>query len=421
MAPPSQITVLATTISSCTAIVNEYFLKNKLPLPSFDISGPPRIIIQPHEKEVAAAYAEVLKATMELHHLMLGPTAALMSTSAMDSMSLQFIYAYDMVNTFPINGEATYEQISEKCGLNVIDTRRILGYAMMNHIFKEVRPGVVAHTAASKLLASDPLLTDYVGIVTEERFQAAAHTVEAVQKFGYAKEPNQTGYSIGHRTNKGLYEELSAYPSRGKRFANAMCAFTSRNDLSLLCERYDWRSLESATMVDVGGGYGPISISLAKSFPDLKFIVQDFAGAIAEGPAYVPAEISDRINFMAYDMLTPQTVRNIDVIFFRAIFHNWTDHYCIKILRNQIPALKKGSRLLIVEPLLVESGELPWHEERRLRTMNLNMLSYFGSREKSMEDWKELFREADERFEIKNAVKLGDSLTSILEVMWTGE
>lgn len=53
--------------------------------------------------------------------------------------------------------------------------------------------------------------------------------------------------------------------------------------------------------------------------------------------------------------------------------------------------------------------------------MNLNMLSYFGSREKSMEDWKELFREADERFEIKNAVKLGDSLTSILEVMWTGE
>ncbi|TGO77910.1 hypothetical protein BELL_0086g00160 [Botrytis elliptica] len=404
MASPSQITVLATTISNCTAIVNEYFLKNKLPMPSFDISGPSRIIIPSHEKEVAAAYAEVLKATMELHHLMLGPTAALMGTSAMDSMSLQFIYAYDMVNTFPINGEATYEQICEKCGLNLIDTRRILGYAMTNHIFKEVRPGVVAHTAASKLLASDPLLTDYVGIVTEERFQAAAH-----------------GYSIGHRTDKGLYEELSAHPSRGKRFANAMCAFTSRNDLSLLCECYDWKSLESATIVDVGGGYGPISISLAKKFPDLNFIVQDFAGAIAEGPTYVPAEISDRINFMTYDMLTPQTVRNIDVIFFRAIFHNWTDHYCIKILRNQIPALKKGSRLLIVEPLLVESGELPWHEERRLRTMNLNMLSYFGSREKSMEDWRELFREADERFEIKNAVKLGDSLTSILGVMWTGK
>lgn len=339
----------------------------------------------------------------------------------MDSVSLQFIYAYDMANTFPIDGEATFEQISEKCGLNLIDTRRVLGYAMTNHIFKEVRPGVVAHTAASKLLATDPMLTDYVGIVVEERFQAAAHTVEAVQKFGCAKEPNQTGYSIGHRTTKGFYEDLEAHPSRSKRFANAMSAFTSRTEVSYLFESYDWRGLESATIVDVGGGYGPISISLATNFSALNFIVQDLAAAIADGPAYVPADISDRISFMTYDMLTPQTIRNIDVIFFRAVFHNWTDHYCVKILRNQIPALKKGSRLLIVEPLLVESGELPWHEERRLRTMNLNMLSYFGSHEKSMEDWREIFREADERFEVKNAVKLGDSLTSILEVLWKGE
>ncbi|CAD6442755.1 502c8c01-8684-4511-a6e1-48e108f730d4 [Sclerotinia trifoliorum] len=200
-----------------------------------------------------------------------------------------------------------------------------------------------------------------------------------------------------------------------------MSAFTSRTEVSYLFESYDWSGLESATIVDVGGGYGPISISLATKFPALNFIVQDLPGAIADGPAYVPADISDHISFMAYDMFTPQTIRNIDVIFFRAVFHNWTDHYCVKILRNQIPALKKGSRLLIVEPLLVESGKLPWHEERRLRTMNLNMLSYFGSREKSMEDWRDIFRDADERFEVKNAVKLGDSLTSLLEVLWKGE
>lgn len=96
-------------------------------------------------------------------------------------MSLQFIYAYDIANAFPIEEEATYEQISKKCGLNLIDTRRILGYAFTNHIFKEVRPGVVAHTAASKLLASDPLLADYVGIVSEERFQAAAHVTHLLE------------------------------------------------------------------------------------------------------------------------------------------------------------------------------------------------------------------------------------------------
>lgn len=146
-----------------------------------------------------------------------------------------------------------------------------------------------------------------------------------------------------------------------------MSAFTSRCDLSSLSESYDWRSLGSATIVDVGGGRGLVSVDLATNFSALNFIVQDFAEALADGPSYVTAEISDRISFMSYDMLTPQSVRNADVIFFRAVFHNWTDHYCVKILRNQIPALKKGSRLILVEPLLVESGELPWYVERRLR------------------------------------------------------
>lgn len=146
-----------------------------------------------------------------------------------------------------------------------------------------------------------------------------------------------------------------------------MSAFTSLNDLTTLSASYAWDSLNTATIADIGGGYGPISIFLATQYPLLKFFVQDLPCAIADGPAYVPADISDRVEFMAYDMLTPQIVRNIDVLFFRAVFHNWTDHYCVEILRNQIPALRKGSRLIIVEPLLVESGELPWHEERRLR------------------------------------------------------
>lgn len=87
-----------------------------------------------------------------------------------------------MANTFPVDEEATYEQISEKCGLNVVDTRRVLGYAMTNHMFKEVRPGVVAHTAASKLLATNPLIKDYVGIASEERFQAAAHVMHLLSR-----------------------------------------------------------------------------------------------------------------------------------------------------------------------------------------------------------------------------------------------
>jgi len=46
---------------------------------------------------------------------------------------------------------------------------------MTNHIFWEPRAGVVAHTAASKLIAENALIRDFVGIGSEERFQAAAY------------------------------------------------------------------------------------------------------------------------------------------------------------------------------------------------------------------------------------------------------
>lgn len=80
-----------------------------------------------------------------------------------------------MASTFPVGEETTLETISQSCGLNVIDTRRILRHAMTNHIFCEPRPGIVAHTAASRLLAENVLIRDFVGIGTEERFITAAN------------------------------------------------------------------------------------------------------------------------------------------------------------------------------------------------------------------------------------------------------
>lgn len=77
----SRIAELAALITTKTAIVNEYFVFHGIPVPSFDTHGPLRIVIPPPLKEVAAAHADVLAATRELHILMLGPAAMLMGTN----------------------------------------------------------------------------------------------------------------------------------------------------------------------------------------------------------------------------------------------------------------------------------------------------------------------------------------------------
>jgi hypothetical protein len=72
------ITDLARAIAINTQIVHVYFVANNMPLPSFDVNGPLAISIPPHEKEVAAAHAQVIADTQALHNLMKGPTEMVM-------------------------------------------------------------------------------------------------------------------------------------------------------------------------------------------------------------------------------------------------------------------------------------------------------------------------------------------------------
>jgi hypothetical protein len=78
-----------------------------------------------------------------------------------------------MAETFPIGSEATFSQISEACGLNEPDVRRILRHAMAYRIFREVRKGVVVHTGASRLLAENRQLQSWTGVNVEEMWPAA--------------------------------------------------------------------------------------------------------------------------------------------------------------------------------------------------------------------------------------------------------
>ena len=70
--------------------------------------------------------------------------------------------------SFPVNETATYEQISKIVGLDELNVRRLMRHAMTNRIFREVNPDVVAHTAASRVLAEDPVINDWIGFCTDD-------------------------------------------------------------------------------------------------------------------------------------------------------------------------------------------------------------------------------------------------------------
>ncbi len=291
---------------------------------------------------------------------------------------------------------------------------------MTNHIFCEPRPGFVAHTAASRLLAENALIQDLVGNNCEVRFPASARTVDALEKYGESQDPSQSGFSLSNNTARGLYDELPHNTELARRFGGAMSAVASQVDFDFILKSFPWASYTDPTILDIGGGSGDISIGLKSHLPSARFIVQEASETARKQGARVSADLGADITFLHYDFRTPQPIQGADIYYFRNIFHNWPDKNCIDVLRNQICSLKRNARLIIDDFTLHEPGTLSAAEERKRRWMDINMLVFFGSHERTVEEWRKLLIAADPRFELVNITKAPDKPNMILEIAWTG-
>jgi hypothetical protein len=256
-----------------------------------------------------------------------------------------------------------------------------------------------------------------------------------------------------------LFQHLDTYaPDRAKDFAFAMEALASLAPPSATLKHYPWHTLPpDALIIDVGGGKGFVPRALASSFPKFRFIVQDLPGTVAAGRAQLPPEFAGRIEFQEHDFFKPQKRLDgegedgPDVFFLRAIVHDWPDEAVVRILSNLIPGLKKGARVVVVDPHtpgprsgVVDDGgggdddanhggdgekQTSWLQDRLARGSNLRMKVFFNSHDREEGEWDGLFKRADPegRFRVR-VVEVYDreegnvegQLMIVVEALWEG-
>ncbi|TVY44615.1 O-methyltransferase [Lachnellula subtilissima] len=392
-------------------------ISNNLPQPSFDVEGPGSLSLS---SEMQDTREEVLNANLELQELLLGPKEVIADYQYNYFIAVQAVCQYGIASTFPVDGEKTFVDIAKACGLHEQQVRRIVRFAASHRIFKEVRKGVIVHTAFSKLLAEDTQFRDYCQIGGEDMWPSASKTVPAMLKWPGSEESNQSGFALAHDTDDSVYMYLSKHPEKAKRFASAMTVSLSGEgyDSKYVTEFGPWASIkENGTVVDIGGSNGDIMIAIAKAFPSLRFVVQDLQSQVNIAPA-VPQEVAGRISMQAYDFFSPQPVHGADVYFFRWVFHNWADKYCLRILENLIPALAPNARVVLNEWCLPEPNSSANRWERRLRGMDLAMMTLQNSRERDRDDWIALFSQASKRFHLVGIQCPTGSQLSIIEFEW---
>ncbi len=182
-----------------------------------------------------------------------------------------------------------------------------------------------------------------------------------------------------------VFDWLAAAPKEAEIFTRAMTAMT-RGLAHQLADVIDLRGAEVA--VDVGGAGGNLVQTLMQRHPRLTGVVLDLPHVGAEADASAAAlGVRDRFSFVGGDFF--EQVPPADLHLLKFVLHDWDDESCVRILRNCRKALRPGGRVLVME-LLVDKVGTPGLEP----LMDLNMMALSTGRERSLDEFENLFERA---------------------------
>ncbi|KUI59878.1 Sterigmatocystin 8-O-methyltransferase [Cytospora mali] len=425
---------LSKKIAGETEKLEKYMKANGLAMPGFGVDAADDFPKLP--EEIQESRLEIIHATKELRDLAVGPRESLRwgVWEFLDVLALQVINNYGIAKLVPLDRPITLTELQSLTTLDPINLARILRTAMTNHIFSEPSPGVIAHTAASRLLATDDNLVAWVGFNSEDIFPSAAHTLEALKKFPDATSLTQSGFQFAFNTvdEEPMFSTFRKDENRARRMGLAMASLTNGEgyEPSFFVNGCDLSEVDarSGTFVDIGGSHGFVCVELARRWRGMRFVVQDLVSTVesAPNPVSEDGQVAERVEFMAHDFFTEQIVKGADVYYFRWIMHNYSTPYAVKILQNLIPALKPGARIIINDHCLREPGQENAWDEKIMRRMDMVMLTLLNAQERTEAEFRELFCLADGGFVFKvssppaGVTRPNGCRMSIIEAVWEG-
>ncbi|ERF77162.1 hypothetical protein EPUS_08466 [Endocarpon pusillum Z07020] len=373
-----------------------------IPYPSFDVDTLEKLPFEAQKKRW-----ELVDASHEFRQLTRGAMLSAwdIAFNWTDALTLRIIWRYKLASAVPLDGSASYEEIAATSGLYKPLVFRAIRAAIANNIFDEDDSGRVRHTAISRLLATHQGFYDGVGLQIEDLGPASTKVIEAWE------------------TLCSPYWRRPA-PERARRFDSAMHFLTADESWNFrhMLNAFDWSTLDTpgARIVDIGGGNGQVSQLLAQHTKHLTFTVQDLPHVVAEAPGQLPDEFKSRILFEVQDFMTPQPAANPPTAFLVCrCTHNWSDKYSARLLANLTPALRKGSKVLIIEYVLDDKPVKSLGDKLGLQT-DLVMATILNAQERYAWDFKRLLELSDERYVLEGIRKPEGSKLSLVEVSWKG-
>ena len=202
--------------------------------------------------------------------------------------------------------------------------------------------------------------------------------------WGYFMDSVKTGDTAFEKAHGMPVSDWLEINPRAAAVFNEANAVKAANSHRAIVDVYDFSGIN--TLTDVGGGLGVLMAEVLFANPLMEGIVADIPSVIQETRKIIQARgIEDRCQAVECDFF-----KNIpsgsDAYIMSHILHDWPDEQCRIILTNCQRAMKKESRLLVVEMIIP-----PGNEPSVAKLLDLEMLVITGGRERTEAEFKNLF------------------------------
>ncbi|KAI5888465.1 S-adenosyl-L-methionine-dependent methyltransferase [Schizophyllum commune H4-8] len=365
---PSPLRALADSISQAVTVIEDAYTVANLSYPSltgsFDPASPAETLLM--RPDVAQAAALVSLGCRALD-------------AAAGSPGIKTMPAFEVA----VNGYVAEILRSKPAGMHVNEIATVNGFdaAILGRVlrklasafvFVEVAPNVFANNRLSCTLdtgktveeiKANPVarFTGALGVAslishaTDTNFKGAARLYEWLQDKNHGDGPEHAPVPRAFGTSLPLYAWLEQ-PGNEHRLASFAAAMNAREDIQppeAILQVLDFSTLPAGTkVVDVGAGIGHFSLTIAKKYPDLHYVIQDRAAVVEKAKAHWSEHLpSATVEMIPHDFFQPQPVKEPGVFILNNILHNNGKSRCIRILKLLRDAAGFQTKLLIGEQI----------------------------------------------------------------------
>jgi hypothetical protein len=295
------------------------------------------------------------------------------------------------------DGPLPIDELAERVGADADALSRLLRALVSRGVFRRRSDGRYELNSLANTLRSDaPVSMSWAARFygSQEQRERWTLLVDAVRT-GTAVVPTLRG--------KESFDYFADQPELADLFNRTMTSISELTDASVVAG-YDFSSYP--TIVDIGGGQGPLLAAILAAAPASRGVLYDLPRVVAGAPSMLRKHnVVDRVR-IAEGSFFDSVPGGGDAYVLKNIMHDWPDEKAVQILRNVRAAAGPRATVLLVELVIPDHDrDFPG------KWADLEMLLNLAARERTAAEYRELLSRAG--FRMTRVVRTASPLSVV--------